>query len=303
MSQGFKAHLALLTATIFFGINYWIAKGLMPVYFQPMQIVILRVSIVFLIFWILEVIFIREKIDRKDIFKFALCGLLGVSINQVMFFKGLYFSTPFNASLLHVINPMLVLVFASLIIKEKITLFKFIGILLGATGVVILISESGNISFSNTTAKGDIFILINLTVYALYLVIIKPLMQKYKPITVMKWVFMFGFIFLIPFAFQKIEDINWQEIPQNIIFSLLYVVIINTCLNYLLIIYSLKYVEASTASYYMYLQPIIVVIIGLFAGNAPLGFIKIIAAALIFAGVYLVSKKTRTNANETINND
>jgi drug/metabolite transporter (DMT)-like permease len=288
-----RAHIALFASTLLFGFNYWIAKGLMPVYFIPLQIIFFRVSVAFVLFWLTEMIFSRQKVEKKDIAKFAFAGLFGVSINQIMFFTGLNNTSPVDVALLHVLNPVLVLVFASLFIKEKITLFKLIGIILGAVGVIVLIISENRLSLSDNNLKGDLFILTNLTSYAIYLVIIKPLMSKYNTLTVMKWVFLFGFIFILPFTVSHLQNINLAAMPSSIIWSMLYVIIATTFIAYILVTYSLKFVDTSTASYYIYLQPVIVVIVGLYLGKDTLSAVKLLSGLMICTGVYFVSKKIK----------
>ncbi|MBP7496514.1 MAG: EamA family transporter [Bacteroidales bacterium] len=292
-----KAHLSLLAATLLFGFNYWIAKGLMPTFFSPMQIVFMRIIISFFLYLLLHFTYKRTKIEQKDLFRLFICGVLGVSFNQIMFFEGLNYSTPGNVSLLHVLNPVLVVVFAVFIIKEKINFVKGTGILLGAAGAAFLVVYDSFISFSNDTLKGNIFIIINLTSYSLYLVLIKPLLNKYNPVTVMMWIFFFGLLTSFPITVNYMHDIDFSLIPTSALVSLAYVIFATTFLAYLLISYSLKRLEASVVSYYTYLQPVIVSTIGIMLHKEGLNMTKIISAALIFTGVYLVSKKSRIIKN------
>jgi len=190
------------------------------------------------------------------------------------------------------INPILVLVFSYFIIKEKITIFKIIGIILGASGASYLILSQGNLSFNSDTFVGNLCIVVNSSSFALYLVLVKPLMVKYSPWTVMKWVFTFGFIYILPFSTHKIIASDFQAIPSNIWLSLTYVVVGATFLGYLLYNYALKHVSPILAGTYIYLQPLFATIIAIIIGEEVLSLTAIISAALIFAGVYFVSRKT-----------
>ena len=124
--------------------------------------------------------------------RLILCALFGVVTNQLMFFKGLSITSPINASIIMISTPILVLVLSAILIGEKITINKVTGILLGAIGSFIILGGK-DFSFDSSNLKGDIFVLINACSYALYLVTVKPLMAKYHPITVIKWIFLFGF--------------------------------------------------------------------------------------------------------------
>ena len=224
-------------------------------------------------------------------FRIVVAAIFGTTINQLFFFVGLNLTTPVDVSIIHVSNPIFVLIFASILIKERVTFKKIGGILLGASGALILVVYGNEVSFGSDTFKGNLFAVFNMLAYALYMVIIKPVMKKYHPITVMKWVFLTGFITSFPVTFSHLSSISFQTFETINWVSLIYVVVATTFMAYLLTLYALKHVEASTASYYVYLQPIIVFIIALSLGQQNFSISKLFAALLIFAGVYLVSKK------------
>jgi drug/metabolite transporter (DMT)-like permease len=294
MSRALKSHIALFLSSTLFGINFWILKGLMPVYFNPQQIIFLRIIVTTILFWIIGELFYKEKVEKRDIVRLAICSIFGVSVNQIMFIKGIYFTTPVNASFIQLINPILVVIFGAIIIKEKITGFKLAGIVLGVVGTTLLITYGKKLVISNETFKGDLFILINATFYAFYLIFVKPLMGKYNVFTIMKWIFLFGLISSLPYSFNHITAIysSWESAPMQMQLSLCYVVLISTFVCYLMIAYALKELEAGVTSYYIYIQPLVTVLIGLWLGKEHLDITKIISGLLIIAGVYLVSLKT-----------
>ncbi len=291
MNKKWGAHLTLFATSLLFGANYWIAKGLMPDYFQPLQVIFMRVLGAMLLFWILQLFLPREKVTKKDLWLIALSSALGVALNQIMFFKGLNLTTPVDTSIIHSSSPVLVLMFAAIITRERLTWMKIAGIILGAAGALLLVVHGKQISFNADSFRGDVFILINISAYSMYLVLIKPVMARYKPVTVMKWVFFFGFLFVIPFSVGKLPTIQWQNIDSFAWFSLGYVIVGTTFLAYLLTIQALRYVDASVAGFYIYLQPVVAALIGITIFDEKLTMEKIIAAALVFAGVYFVSRK------------
>ena len=210
MKKLILAHLAIFGANLIYGLNYVIAKGIMPDHLQPRVIILFRVVGATIIFWLVANFFSQEKIEKTDFPRLALSGLFGIAINQIMFFEGLNLTTPINASIIMVSTPILVLVLAHFIIGEKISLQKIIGIALGATGASYLILHQGSISFTSNTFVGNLFVLINAASYAAFLVIVKPLMKKYSAITVMKWVFLFGTIYVIPFSANLALNANYS---------------------------------------------------------------------------------------------
>lgn len=297
MSKRLLAHLALFTANLIYGINYTVAKGVMPDFIQPLGFIFIRVLGAVLLFWFCYRFFFYEKVARKDLLKLALCGLFGVAINQMLFFKGLNLTTPINAAVIMVTNPILVLVMGALLSTEQITKRKLLGIGIGALGALSLITYGGAIEMNPDHFWGNIMVLINAASYGIYLVLVKPLMQKYKPITVISWVFIFGFIYVIPFGWGEFQAVEWSAMPSNILWSVAFVVLGTTFMAYLLNIYGLKSLNPSTVSTYIYLQPVLASIIALLAGSDQLSPIKVIATLTIFVGVYLVSVPTKLSSS------
>jgi len=285
------AHLAIFGANLIYGLNYVIAKGIMPDYLQPRVIILFRVIGASIVFWLVASFLTKEKVDKKDFPRLALSGLFGIAINQIMFFEGLNLTTPINASIIMVSTPILVLVLAHFLIGEKISVQKIIGIALGATGATYLILLQGNISLTSNTFVGNIFVLINAASYATFLVIVKPLMKKYSALTVMKWVFLFGTIYVIPFSINLAIKTDYSAIPLNIWLSISYVIIFTTIFAYFLNNYSLKTVSPTVNSAYIYLQPFLASVVAIYAGKDELNWTKVIAALLIFLGVYFASLK------------
>jgi len=288
------AHLAVLGANIIYAINYVVAKGIMPDYMEPRAIIFLRVAGAAIIFWIVSAFFPKEKVDSKDLFKLAYISFFGIALNQVMFFEGLNLTTPINASIIMVGVPIVVLVFSQFIIGEKLTLNKVIGIVFGTAGAAYLILQSGSLSLSSNTFVGNIFIAINVTSYGLFLVLVKPLMAKYSPLTIMKWVFLFGLVYVTPVSMNLVVSADYGAIPNNIWASIGFVILFTTVFAYLLNNYSLKVLSPTVNSAYIYLQPVLTSFIALSFGKDTLTYVEVIAALLIFTGVYFVSfKKSR----------
>ena len=290
MNRNIKSHLALLIVTLIFGMHYMIAKSLMPVPFQTMQLLFMRSFGAVLLFWIFQRWFVHEKVARKDLIMLAICGLLGFAANQALFYEGLNLTTPVDASIIHVTNPIFVLIFASILIHEKVTAVKIVGIALGAAGAVILVLYGRMVNMGTNSFKGDILVMLNMLSYAMYLVLIKPMVAKYHTMTILKWVSFFGFLFMLPFSVTGIISLHLQTVTMNEWLGIGYVVVLNTFLAYLLINFALKTMEASMVSFYTYLQPVVASVMSVSLGVEVITIPKIIAAFLIFGGVFLVSR-------------
>ena len=296
MDRTIKAHIALFIANLIYAANYTIAKEAMPAYILPFGFILLRVSGACILFWTVHAFMPKEKVKPRDLFRLAICAAFGVAINQLLFFKGLSITTPINAAIIMTINPVMVLLFAAIIIKDTINFRKTIGIITGLLGAVILITNSGEFSFSNQTSIGDGLVFINATSYGLYLVLVKPLMNKYSAFTIIKWVFLFGFIYVLPFGLEETMLVNWDNLPFNIICAIGFVVVFTTFFAYLLNILALKELSPSIVSYYIYLQPILASLIALSFEKDVMTFEKVIAALFIFLGVFLISTNSKKTA-------
>ena len=300
MNKTLLAHSALLVANLIYAINYSFAKDVMPDFIMPSGFILLRVIGALSLFALSYFLFVKEKVERKDIFRLAICGFFGVAINQLLFFEGLNLTTPINAAIVMTTNPILVIFLSFLIIKEPITFNKSAGILLGLVGASILILKGGSIDFSSNYQIGNLFVFINAVSYGLYLVIVKPMMEKYNPITVMFYVFGFGLLYVIPFGFSNLADVKWAIIPSNIYWEIAFVVVCTTFVAYLFNSSALKQLSSSTVSIYIYLQPILATLFAIFWGSDSLDGQKIIAAILIFFGVYLVSVRSLKDRKEKL---
>ena len=299
--QNLRAHASMLAATLLFGVNYWIAKGLMPDHLLPMQIIFLRVLGTLLIAWIIQ-ISIKElrvlKIDRADYPRLIVSSLLGVAINQMMFFTGLNHTTPVDAAIINSVSPILVLVFAAWILKEQVGISRLAGILLGATGAMMLILLGNPLSLKGGSLTGDMFIVANTAAWSLYLVISKPLMVKYNPFLMMRWMFLIGFIGVFPFTIRQALEINFSSFDSYTWFAIFYIIIGTTFMAYFFITYSLKRLSSSVVAYYTYIQPIIVAIIGIAVFAEHISWVKIVSGLLVFAGIYFVTRKKRTEKSK-----
>jgi drug/metabolite transporter (DMT)-like permease len=288
-NKSLYAHLAVLSANLIYGANYTIAKQVMPQYIQPFGFIFIRVLVTAIIFFVIGTFGTNEKVDRKDIGRLFLCAVFGVAINQLLFFKGLDLTTPIIASLMMTTNPIMVLVVASIIIRERITIRKITGIIIGIVGASTLLLWGKTASFSSASALGDFFILVNSLSWGVFLIIVRPLMQKYNTITVMKWVFLFGSLLVFPFGWEQFKIIEWNTFDAGVWMGVFYVVICTTSVAYMLNTFALKNLSPSTVSAYIYLQPLFATAIAILIGKDHLNILHIISALLIFTGVYLVS--------------
>lgn len=290
MKSSTKAHVAVLVTNFFFATNLSLVKFISPEIVGAYGVNFFRTGISFLLFWMLWAFAKKPAgIDSKDWGRFILCAITGVAVNQMLFVKGLTMTSTIHAALLMLSTPILISVFAFWWLKEKFSSWNAIGLLLGIGGALLLILYRDPHGIAS--AKGDLLILINAISYAIYFILVKPLMTKYSPLHVIRWVFTLGFLFILPFSWNEVASIEWPKVHINHWAALGSIVFFGTFLTYSFNTYGLKHLGAATTGSYIYTQPIFAAMIAALFLNEQFSWEKIIAALLIFGGVYLVSKK------------
>ena len=284
-----KAHLALVGASLIYGVTYVAAKQAMPEFISPFAFLFARIFGATILFWLTGLFIHREKIDRSDIPLFLISAFFGVAFNQALFLNGLSLTSPIDAAIIMTTVPIIVLIVARILMKEPVTLFKIIGIICGATGALLLILYSANSAIGSGDPIGNMMIIGNASSYAIYLVIVKRLLGKYHPVTVMKWLFLIGLLIVSGPGLPAFIRTEWTGIPVDILLSVLFVVVGATFLAYLFNNIGLRYVKPITVSIYIYSQPLIASVVAMMIGQDMITAVKIISAILVFTGVFFVS--------------
>ncbi|MFL2614184.1 MAG: DMT family transporter [Candidatus Marisimplicoccus sp.] len=296
MNKRYLALIAAFLATTIYGINHTVAKEVMPVYIGSSGFIMLRLLGATLIFWLISLFTPNEKIEKKDFLKILIASILGMCVNMLAFFRGLELSTPINSGIIITLSPVLVLILSYFFLKEKVTVKKIIGILIGFSGAVFLILNSSKTGINAPNIPlGNSFFLLNASAYAGYLIVIKPLTSKYNIFTLMKWLFLIGLVLSTPITFNQFVEVNWTELPWFAIWRMAYVVIGTTFLTYLFNMYALKTLSPTTVGSFIYLQPIITIGFALITGNDVLDTTKLFSCLLVFIGIYLVSIRNKNN--------
>jgi drug/metabolite transporter (DMT)-like permease len=285
------AHLSLLAANIIYGLNYSIAKSVMPDAIKPFALVSLRSVMTAGLFWITSLFMPKEPVKNKDLLFLFGVSFFGVVINQTLFLVGLDLTSPINSSIILSTNPIFAFVFAALILKERITFLKGTGLAIGLSGVLLLILQNGTPDLASSTFLGDVFTLINTISWAFYTVIIKRMLDKYHPVTVMKWTFLFGVFTNVPVGYHQWSTMDWSAISVSAWLGIGFVVVFATYLGYLLITFGLRRLSPTIVSTYTYTQPIIAAYLASMMGQDHIDLVMVISALLIFAGVFVVSRQ------------
>lgn len=285
--------LAALGATVIYGLNHTIAKNVMPVYISPFGFILLRVLGAAILFWIASIFVKHERIERKDWPRLIACSFLGMVINMLAFFKGLELSTPVNSSVIITISPIIVFIFSAILLKEKIKLIRSAGILFGFVGALILVLYTAKTGLNAPNIPlGNILFIVNSFAYGLYLVLVKPLIEKYNVINLLKWLFLLAIFMNFPLTIDEFSSVHWTNLPiKEAILPMVFVVVGTTFCTYLFNAYALRTLSPSTVSSFIYLQPIVGIIYAVSTKSDSLSLVSVIGMILIFIGIYLVTKK------------
>lgn len=293
MDKRILALIAAIVATSIFGFNHTIAKELMPNVLSPNALLYSRVLGAAICFWFVSLFTKREKVELKDFKLIIICAIFGMGLNMITALNGLYNSTPINSSIITTLAPIFIFLISVILLKEKISKRKYAGVFIGFIGTLtlILLNEKSLENAPNINL-GNFYLFINSISYALYFVLVKPLTEKYNMITIMKWLFLFSIFINMPFGLVEFMQVEWVEINNTSFIKIFYVVFCTTFLVYLLNLYALKNLKASTVGMFIYLQPVIGILFAIYRGADKLTVPDISSVLLVFTGVYLVSKKT-----------
>lgn len=291
MSKRTWALIAATIVSIIYGMSFTIAKDVMPLYIKPFGFILIRVFGATLLFWAISFFGPKEKIDKKDFPRIIAAALFGVALNMLTFFKGLSYTSPISGAVIMVTTPMIVLILSAIIMKERMLKRKVFGIVLGLIGTGFLILYGKSVGNATNASLGNLLVFINAVSYGFYLIIVKKLMDKYNAFTFVKWIYTFGLLMVIPFGFNEFQEIEWQSIPTIILWDIVFVVVFTTFITYLFNLISMRELKPTTVAVFIYLQPLFATIFAISLGKDELNLIKISAAVLIFAGVYLVTQK------------
>ena len=288
-----KGHGAMLCANMMWGLMSPVAKFIMVGgALTPIVVTDLRVIGAMALFWIVSSFQKPEHVPPNDLMKLFAASLLAIVFNQGCFIFGVGYSSPVDASIITTSMPLIAMILAAVYLKEPVTGRKIMGIAAGAAGALLLIlsggGNGGHTSGSNRIL-GDLLVLLAQCSYALYIVLFKNFVGKYSPVTIMKWMFTYSFICLLPFSYAGLTATDWTSFDSGIVWGILFVVAGGTFLSYMLIIVGQKILRPTVAGMYNYVQPIVAAVVAVYWGMDSFSFGKLLSVALIFGGVYLVT--------------
>lgn len=230
--------------------------------------------------------------ERGDYWRLAVFSLFGVTFNQLLFVKGLSLTSAVNTSLIAVTIPIFTVLVGVIIGIENLRGRKAVGIILAALGVIFLI-DPRNASFSAETTLGDLLIVLNSLSYGIYVATSKDVVTRNGAMRSITWIFLFAAVVCVPLGAYSLSSIDIAAVRPIIWLMVLHIAVVATALPYFFNAWSLARVDPSTVAVFVYLQPVIGFLTAVVFLGERVGPNFIIAAALIFAGVFLVTRRPR----------
>ena len=252
------------------------------------QLVAFRICGAAILFWIGSIFIPQQHVEPRDMFKIAGASFFGFVMAQGGYIVGLSLTSPINATIELTTMPIFTLILSSVLLHERITPQRALGIALGFMGAVLLITRTTAGDGKPTDFRGDILILISQVGYAFYLTHYSGVIRKYDAFTFNKWTFTFASLMILPFTLPHIAQIDWPALSARTISEIVYIVAAATFFTFLLVVFAQRRLMPTTVSVYNYVQPFVAVVASVSMGLAVFQVIHVVAAALIFTGVWLV---------------
>ena len=242
---------------------------------------------------------VLRHLPRRVLAWLILTSLLGVVLNQLLFVKGLSLTTAINATLLSTTIPVFTLVVSIALGHDRASVRNLAGIALAGAGVVYLV-DPFRASFSTDNTWGNLLIVVNSFCYGAYIAVSKDLVKKYGALNLITWIFVIGSVMTLPFAGYAWSVESWEFVPVSVWASIAYIVLVPTVGAYYLNAWALTRLAPSIVSVYIYMQPLIAFGLAPLILGEKIGSRTLVACILIFAGVAVVTIRSRSRVIEEI---
>ena len=290
----FIGHLSVLGAYVIFGFNIIICKELTNTHLvSSLGLFCFRSVGACLLFWFISLFLPKEKVSFKDLCGIFIASMLGFLLTQLAYLESSKFTTPLDTSIITSTTPIFTMFIAAIALKEPITLKKAGGVTLSFIGVIMLVLNTIGAHGNGITQSMPIGILLmigNCLFFASYLGIFRPLIQRYHVVTFMKWIFLFSTMVAVPLDIKELTHLPFAEMSTSYWLQLGYIIVFATFIAYFLLPIGQKQLRPTVVSLYTYVQPLIGMVSAIVLGMDRLTWQKILAAAMVFTGAYLVNR-------------
>lgn len=296
----FIGNLCILIAVIFWGVNVSVTKALIPEWTSAFGIIILRLVGGAILMWITSLFIHCSKIQKQDWIKLILGGAIGLFLFIFLFILSLKYGDPIDISIIMTLPPIFVILIGVIFLKQRPSWIEYLGVIVSFIGAAIVILAGGKGKTGSDNILGDILAIISTICYAFYLVILEGPTKTYKPITMLRWVFLFSAIpalALIPFSLHQPIFSTAKVVPWIEVVFILFCV---TYIAYFLVEPAIKFIGSELVSIYQYLLPVFATISAVLMGLSHLKWLQVIAMVIIVGGMVLttIGKKKRKTTDD-----
>ena len=290
-----KGHVALWVANIIWGVNAPVCKGVLqssanPEGINPFALSACRMAGAALLFWVASLFMPRERVSKRDLGLLLLASVFGIQFNQLLYLWGLSLTSPIDASIISTLVPILTLVLATFFLREPMSVLKVGGVALGCLGAVVLVVLSQTTAGGQSSLVGNTLCIISAISFAFYLTAFRSIIVRYRPVTVMKWMFLFAAVVALVIYHKPLMATDFAALPSRVVTGALYVIVGSTFLCYLCVPIGQQHLRPTVVSMYNYVQPVVAVLVSVTLGMDRFTPLKAAAAVCVFVGVWMVTK-------------
>ncbi len=293
-SGGFLiGNACILLATIFWGVNVSVTKALIPDWMTANGIAAVRLIGGAVLLWLTSLFVRCDRIKRGDWPRLVLGGVVGLFLFIFLFVTSLRYGNPIDISIIMTLPPVFVILIGVIFQHRRPSMLEYVGVAVSFAGAVTVILAGQGGKNGSDNLLGDILAVASTLCYAFYLVILERPSATYRPVTMLRWVFLFAAIpglLLLP-GMQHLPILHTAEATPWI--EIGFILLCPTFIAYFLVQPAIKNIGSELVSLYQYLLPAFATISAVLMGLDKLKWIQVLAMAIIIAGMVLTNIGTR----------
>ena len=280
----------MLGAEFMWGVSAPLGKVILAGGVTPLMLTDCRMVGAAALFWVLSLFTGRERVEGRDLLLMFFASLFGIVLNQGLFLFGLGLTSPVNASIITTSSPIITMVLAAVFLGEPVSRLKVGGVFLGALGALILIAGGGGSGDAEGSPLGDVLVVAAQLSFSCYLVLFKRLTSRYSPVTLMKWMFTYASVCVIPFSYNEWACAGLGDVGSDAWWGVAAFVVGPTFVSYLLLLVGQRFLRPTVTAMYNYVQPIVATLAAVWMGVGGFSVLKGVAVVLVFCGVGMVAR-------------
>lgn len=286
----------ILLATIFWGVNVSFTKALIPQWMTAEGIAAVRLIGGCCLFWLASMFVRCETIRRRDWLKLVLGGVVGLFSFIYLFVTSLRYGNAIDISIIMTLPPVFVIVINALFRHQRPRWLEILGVLVSFAGAAVVVLAGGKGEAGSDNLLGDLLAVASTICYALYLILVEEPSHTYRPVTMLRWVFLFASIpALLLLPGMQNEGILQGDATVTPWIYIGFILFLPTFAAYFLVQPAIKRIGSELVSLYQYLLPVFAAISAVIMGIDKIKWIQVVAMVIIIGGMVLtnIAKKKK----------